>query len=476
MTATTLSGRGSGAGGNSHLRTRGTEFLDGNGEPVRLRGVGLGGWLNMENFITGYPANESMMRSAVRRVLGPEKYDLFFERLLTAFFDADDARLLADTGLNSIRLPVNYRHFEDDARPFQIKQEGFRHLDRVINLCAAHGIYPIIDLHALPGYQNHHWHSDNPTHLPGFWDHPHFQDRVVHLWEAFADRYKDNVRVGGYNLINEPADESRAVVGPFYRRLVAAVRAVDPKHTLFLDGNTYSTEFDVFDDLWPGGPPENLVYVCHDYAGPGLGFGGPYPGRTQGAWFDADAVEQKFLLRTEYSRRTGTPIWVGEFGPIYTGDPGVDGQRRQLLDDQLDVYRRHNASWSIWTYKDVGAQGLATVRPDSPYGERFADFMARKRRLGADNWGSTGDGRREVTQPVQDMMASEFPGFEPYPFGRWEFVRTLLLNITVAQALVPEYAELFRGLDDSELLALADSFALANCSIREQLRMQLGKG
>jgi hypothetical protein len=73
-------------------------------------------------------------------------------------------------------------------------------------------------------------------------------------------------------------------------------------------------------------------------------------------------------------------------------------------------------------------------------------------------------------------MASEFPGFEPYPFGRWEYVRTLLLNITVAQALVPGYAELFRGLDDSELVALADSFALANCSIREQLRMQLGKG
>src|SRR5829696_7719259 len=39
--------------------------------------------------------------------------------------------------------------------------------------------------------------------------------------------------------LNEPADESRSVVGPFYRRLVAAIRAVDPDHTVFLDGNTY---------------------------------------------------------------------------------------------------------------------------------------------------------------------------------------------------------------------------------------------
>ena len=44
------------------LRTRGGQFADADGQPVRLRGVGLGGWLNMENFITGYAANEALMR------------------------------------------------------------------------------------------------------------------------------------------------------------------------------------------------------------------------------------------------------------------------------------------------------------------------------------------------------------------------------------------------------------------------------
>ena len=29
----------------------------------------------------------------------------------------------------------------------------------------AKGVYSIIDLHALPGSQNQHWHSDNPTHV-----------------------------------------------------------------------------------------------------------------------------------------------------------------------------------------------------------------------------------------------------------------------------------------------------------------------
>jgi hypothetical protein len=250
------------------------------------------------------------------------------------------------------------------------------------------------------------------------------------------------------------------VVGPFYERLAAAIRAIDGDHILFLDGNTYSTEFDVFEE-----PLENAVYTLHDYVQAGLGRGGEYPG--------PEAAERKFLERSAYARETGTPIYVGEFAPIYTGDPTLDAVRRQILDDQLALYRRYDAGFATWMYKDLGRQGLTYVRPDSPYGELVADFVAKKVRLGVDQWGSTGEEAREVTQPVQDLVAREFPDFDPYPWGRFDWVRTLLLNITFAQAMAPEYAELFRGLGEDELVALADSFAFANCAIRETLRDQL---
>jgi endoglucanase len=455
------------------LRTSGTKIVDGFGEDLRLRGVCVGGWLNMENFITGYSANETLMRKRVRDAIGDEKYERFFERLLGAFFAEEDARFLGEAGLNSVRIPVNYRHLESDARPFEILEDGFRHLDRAIEECGRHGVYSMIDLHALPGGQNHDWHADNPTHVAAFWEHPHFQDRVVNIWEAIATRYRDNPWVGGYNLINEPADESRRVVGPFYERLVDAIRAIDADHILFLDGNTYATQFDVF----PDEPWDNTVYTLHDYVSAGLGRGGPYPGYTMdGVWFDKAKVEEKFLQRSEYARRTGTPIFVGEFSPIYTGDPELDVQRRQILDDQLEIYRRYDAGWATWMYKDLGRQGLVSVRPDSPYLQRFGDFVAKKDRLGADHWGSTGEGIQEVTQPVQDMIATEFPGFDPYPWGRFDYVRRLLLNITVAQPLADEYADLFRGLDDSELDALADSFAFHDCTVRETLLQQLKEG
>src|SRR4051812_7552046 len=333
---------------NAILRVHGTRLVRGDGTEVILRGVGLGGWMNMENFITGYPATESQQRRALLRVLGEEGYHRFFERFYRAFFGPADAALLASIGLNSVRIPFNYHHFEDDERPFQLKEGGFARLDAAVQACTSNGLYAILDLHAVPGAQNQHWHSDNPTHWASFWTHPHFQDRAVHLWEALADRYKDNPWVAGYNPLNEPGDVTGRAIGPFYARVERAIRAVDPDHVLFFDGNRYATDFSAFDEPLP-----NCVYTTHDYALPGFADGGPYPGMSRGQYVDRDVVEETFLRRTEFMRRTGTPIWIGEFGPVYTGDPEPDDQRYRLLRDQLDIYRQHSAGWSLWTYKDI---------------------------------------------------------------------------------------------------------------------------
>jgi endoglucanase len=448
----------------SVLRVRGSAIVDGDGRAVRLRGVGLGGWMNMENFITGYPGTEGVMRAAVTAVLGADRAQRFFDRLLDRFFADEDAALLARLGVNCVRLPVNYRHFEDDAHPFVLHEAGFARLDAAVARCARHGIYTVIDLHAVPGAQNQHWHSDNPTHVAAFWQHPHFQDRVVHLWEALADRYRSNPWVAGYNLLNEPGDPTGATVGSVYDRLERAVRAIDPHHILFVDGNTYSTDFSVFAQ-----PYANTVFACHDYALAGMSYGGPYPGHTHGVWCDRDALEEKFLQRTAYMRETGTPIWVGEFGPVYTGDPARDEQRYQILSDQLDIYDEHDAGWSIWTYKDVGLQGLVHIAPDTAYAERFGTLIDKKARLGVDSWGSTDQEAPTVMEPLHELVTREFPQWSPYPWGAPGTVDDLVRHILFAQAMVPEYAERLRGLDDDALDALADSFALERCVARAPL-------
>jgi aryl-phospho-beta-D-glucosidase BglC (GH1 family) len=333
--------------------------------------------------------------------------------------------------------------------PFVIKEEGFKHLDRVINLCAEQQIYTIIDLHALPGYQNQDWHSDNPTHKAFFWQHKHFQDRVVHLWEAIATRYKDHPWVAGYNPINEPADPSESQIEPFYRRLYQAIRAIDPNHILFLEGNRYSLDFHMFKEPLP-----NVVYTTHDYALP---------------LSDKPALEQAFLQKTSYMRETGTPIWVGEFGPAQ-----AEPKRYPVLRDQLEIYDRYQASWSIWTFKGIDLLGVVSVSPDSRWIQRIQPFLEKKARLGVD--AATQDTHiRQIMQPLEETFAREFPNYNPFPFGATWMIRRLVRYILLAEPLLEEYAALFKGMSQSEIDEMMQSFQFKQCVQHTELANILAK-
>jgi endoglucanase len=446
------------------LRTEGPGVVTAAGTPVQLRGVGIGGWLNMENFITGYPSTESSHRQAMRKVLGERRYELFFDSFLTNFFGARDAAFIASLGMNGVRIPVNYRHWEDDSSPGELDPRGFAHLDRAIDACAAAGLYTVIDLHAAPGYQNHHWHSDNPFHKPLFWEHRHFQDRAVALWEAIAARYAGRPEVAGYNVLNEPADESGTALVAFYRRAVAAIRAVDARHMVFLDGNRYSREFPGF-----GEPFENAVYAIHQYPEPGAADGGPYPGESAGRYVDRGVVEADFRAMSGYMRERELPVWVGEFGPVYGAGREKDAQRRRLLADQIGIYEAAGAGWSVWTYKDIGVQGLTVVDPASPWLARTETVRAKKTAVAADHWGMTTDGMRDVLDPLLARFSREFPGYAPYPFGARRNVEQLLLSICFAEPLADEFAACFADAADEELVALGECFAFGNCAVDKDL-------
>ncbi len=446
------------------LKVSGNKIVNQKDDTICLRGFGLGGMLHFENFIDGYPANEEAIREGLLKVLGKEKYDLFFSEFYRNYFTESDAQYIENLGLNMVRIPVNYRRFEDDMNPGVIMEEGFEYLDRVIELCAKHHIYTIIDLHALPGAQNQHWHSDNPTHKAFFWIHKDFQDRAVHLWETIAEHYKDQPWVAGYDLINEPADPSGEIVFPLFKRLYQAVREVDQNHIMFIEGNKYSTEFDIFTEIW-----DNVVYTNHDYADPGFIDGGDYPGYSRGRYVDKDTLENDFLQRSKFMLQNNVPIWVGEFGPVYTGIPEKDEMRYQVLKDQLAYYDKYKVSWCIWLYKDLGLQAIISQNERTPYMKLIGDFLKKKSYLGADAWGSTDENLRQILLPIEELFQKEFPEYDPYPSGQKRHIALLVRHILIAEALVPEYCNLFKDLTNEELISLAESFNFKNYIKRERL-------
>ncbi|PQM21022.1 hypothetical protein Sfr7A_23550 [Streptomyces xinghaiensis] len=312
------------------------------------------------------------------------------------------------------------RRFEDDDRPMEWKEDGFAALDRVVTLLARHGLYSVIDLHALPGAQNHHWHSDNPTHRPAFWTHRHFQDRAVALREELADRYRDRPEVAGYNPVNEPSEPTGDVLSAFYERLERAIRAVDPRHILFLDGNRYATDFSVFTRR--GEPFPNCVCTAHDYALPGIASGTGYPGTTRGEYFDRSVVEETFLRRTRYMRGTGTPVWIGEF----FGPPRLPRPPRRPAAGHLAVRPAPRPVGDLPGARrrlvavDVQGHRLAGHRPRRARQSVPAPHPARSGAEGTARHGllgRLGRGRARHPRPHRRALRAGVPGLRALPVG-----------------------------------------------------------
>ncbi|KAK7893833.1 hypothetical protein LTR67_006534 [Exophiala xenobiotica] len=452
------------------LKVKDTQVVDSTGSPVILRGAAIGGWLNMENFITGYPGHESSIRAAMLEVMGPQNYDFFFDRWLYYFFTEADAQFFKSLGLNCIRIPFNYRHFEDDMNPRVLKESGFKHLDRVVDLCAAHGIYTILDMHTVPGGQSPGWHADNTTAYAAFWDYKDHQDRTVWLWEQLAHRYKGNPWVAGYNPINEPCDPKHVRLPAFYERLEKAIRAIDPDHILWLDGNTFAAEWKGFDTVLP-----NCVYSLHDYSMMGFPTGRPFKGTAE----QKQRLEEQFLRKSEFQRTHKTAIWNGEFGPVYANPrwdvdaEEINQDRYNMLGEQLRIYDRFQIPWSIWLFKDVGLQGMVYTSPDSAWNKLIEPILEKKKRLQLDAWGKYPSKEVDgVMEPLIKWIDSVSPTAKDVYPSTWNTARHVeraVLQTFLAETFCQEFAELFRGKDEAALEELAKSFSFEKCVQRQGL-------
>lgn len=462
------------------LRVSGTDIVDAYGNPVILKGAGLAGHLNMENFITGFSGHEHQLRQAMAEVLGQEQSNYFFERMIHHWFTEEDAKFFASLGLNCIRLPFNYRHFIDDKKsPRALKPEGFKHLDRVVEICRKYNLYVILDLHSVPGGQNQDWHCDSGLTRALFWEFELFQEQVINLWVAIAEHYCNDPIVAGYNPLNEPADPTHVSLLNWYDRVEKAIRAVDPNHILFVDGNTYAMDFSHFDRVLP-----NTVYSCHDYSI--MGF--PIPGQPIYTGTDSEKANLKsqFERKVRFMRDWQVPIWNGEFGPVYPSskesNAAITNQSRlEMLQEQLRIYGESNVSWSIWLYKDIGYQGMVHVDPESPYMKLIELFIAKKQHLGLDFWGCTDkEGVSDTYGPFIEKLKNTIPQHlhkKKYP-QTWTFDRQVeraVRESLMSEYLVWEFAELFRGKGKEELEDLAKSFAFENCVKRDKLNAVLIK-
>ena len=98
-------------------------------------------------------------------------------------------------------------------------------------------------MHGAPGGQTGTNIDDDANDQPELFMDTKYQDRLEKLWVKIAERYKDKAAVAGYDLLNEPLPERtgaapkyKQLLEPLYKRLTQAIRKVDSRHMITLEG------------------------------------------------------------------------------------------------------------------------------------------------------------------------------------------------------------------------------------------------
>ena len=317
------------------LRADGKKIVSDNNDNVLLRGWGLGNWLLCEGYMWLALGNENFDRPRrieriVKELIGTKESEKFWQSFRDNYITEKDIAHMKQLGYNSVRIPISAALFIAEEPELIWKEEGFKRLDDCIGWCKKHDMYAFIDLHGASGGQTGANIDDSIDDIPRLFMDAEYFDKTIALWGRLAQIYKDEVAVGGYDLLNEPIrpqsgtlksyDHLLPMLSEFYVKCIAEIRKYDKAHLISLEGHHWATSLDVFNQKYD----DNYVIHFHRYAN--------HPDKAS---FD------EFL---EASEKWNVPLWLGETGE----------NKHEWFSAYYKICENYNIGYNLWPYKKMG--------------------------------------------------------------------------------------------------------------------------
>ncbi|PTT71184.1 MULTISPECIES: cellulase family glycosylhydrolase [unclassified Chryseobacterium] len=344
------------------LKTQGEKIINDKGENIQLQGLGLGGWMLQEGYMlktADFAGPQYKIKEKIAELIGEDGMNEFYKAYLKNGITRQDIDFLKKAGFNSIRLPMHYNLYtlpiEKESKKGENTwlEEGFKMTDDLLKWCADNKMYLILDLHAAPGGQGNDVNiSDNDKSKPSLWESEENQKKTIALWKKLAERYKDSPWIGGYDLINEPninftgkningTDEmSNAPLWKLQKEITEAIRTVDKKHMIIIEGNGWGNNYNGITPLWDN----NMVFSFHKY------------------WNNNDDATLKFAL--DLREKHKIPIWLGETGE----------NSNVWFTELIQLLDKRNIGYAFWPMKKIdNIAGITNVKITPEY-QKLLDY------------------------------------------------------------------------------------------------------
>ena len=346
------------------------------GKPILLRGINLGNWLVPEGYMFKFEKTNSprLINQTFSELLGPDETKKFWNKFRDNYITKSDIAFIKKTGLNSIRVPFNYKLFVSEDHETKYDGPGFEMLDRVIKWSKEENLFVVLDMHCAPGGQTGD-NIDDSFGYPFLFESDEAQNLTIDIWQKIASRYANETIVIGYDLLNEPiathfdASKFNDKLEPLYKRIVSAIREVDTNHIVFLGGAQWNNNFKVF-----GAPfDKKSVYTFHKY------------------W--SSTKQSEVDEYANFSNKYNVPIWMGESGE--NSDQWINEWR--LLNE------KNNFGWCFWPYKKMDATSNMVAIKKTAEWDSIITF-ANKSRIGFDEIRKAKPEREIIIKAFNDFL------------------------------------------------------------------------
>ncbi|MGX5819774.1 cellulase family glycosylhydrolase [Chitinophaga lutea] len=349
------------------LRAEGPRIVNEKKENVLLRGIGLGGWMLQEGYMLRIPREgqqQYRIRERIRDLVGPEKTQAFYDAWLANHTTRADIDSMKAWGFNSVRLPMHFNLYtlpvDQEPVPGQHTwlNKGFAMTDSLLAWCKANGMYLILDLHAAPGGQGNDVNiADRDPSKPSLWDSRPNQEKTIALWRKLAERYRNEPWIGAYDILNEPnwgftdpvndkngiKEMNNAPLRKLMEEITAAIREVDDKHIVIIEGNGWGNNYNGVFPPWD----KNMVLSYHKY------------------WNYNDDASIRHIL--ESRDKYNIPVWLGETGE----------NSNVWFTEAIRLLEKHNIGWSWWPLKKLGNNNPLEIPMSAGY-QQLLDYWGGK--------------------------------------------------------------------------------------------------
>jgi len=249
----------------------------------------------------------------------------------------EDLARLRTAGFDTVRLPVRWSVYADNAPPYAIDPEMLARVDEITGWADQLGLNIIVNVHHYDALN-----TDPETHEP----------RLEAIWDQLARHYRGAPETLIFETLNEPHTEmTTARTDALNKRLLARLRVDHPDRWVIL-GTAFWGNLDALEASEPDYDPR-VMLTYHDYS--------PFEFTHQGTpWTDqpdapvswgsaqeVDAMMAGLDIAAAIQERHKMPVFVGEFG-VYNQVP--IGQRALWTRTIRKGFEARNLPWCYWDF------------------------------------------------------------------------------------------------------------------------------